>query len=484
MLIKIAPFFKDLNLIKMNNEFDNIAAAVLAAGKGNRIGHHLPKVLYPIIGKPMLYYTLELIDKIPLHNKYVVVGTKATDVKASLRDGHVNYIFQKEQLGTAHAAGLVINHLPENIDELIIFNGDDSAFFEVNTIRKFIDAHRKSGAKVSFITSNVDNPSGLGRVVRDENNKLLKIVEEKDATGEEKKIKEVNVGCYILNRKWSGKTVPEIQKSNTGEYYITDLIYLALKDGETVNTYLLEDDDEWRGVNTQDELKNANERMLKKIIKRKEPTVFIFDIDNTIINTDAVKEYINKDLVSKLLGESLSGDFWNEYESTRNKMGYVSIPDISDAFAEKTKDPKYSELVRNMFYTVPFENFVYKGVYELMEYLDPRGEISILTEGDLVYQPMKIKNLRLSKYLDEMYVFENKGKNASMIGDIYRGRRIIIVDDKITDLEYFKKAVPSALTIHLKQGTYQNLVPNDVNFKVDFVAENIDSLASFIKGLY
>ncbi len=468
----------------MTKDSNKIAAAVLAAGKGKRIGYHLPKVLYPILGKPMLYYTLELLEKVPIKNVNVVVGTRSIDVKASLRNQKVKYVFQEEQLGTAHAAGLVFKELDESVDSLMVFNGDDSAFFEVSTIRDFIISHNISGAKISFITCVVDNALGLGRVLKDGNGNLLKIVEEKDASDQEKSIKEVNVGCYILDRRWAQDALKKIKISGSGEYYITGLVYLALKENEIVNPFKLSDANEWRGVNTQDELNDANERMTVKLIKRKKPTVFIFDIDNTLIDTDAVKTYVNESLIHKVVNKDQQKSLWEEYENVRSKLGYISITDLADNFAEKTNEPKYAESIRNMWYNINFEDFVFPGVYKLMEYIDSKGEIALLSEGDLVYQPMKIKNLRISKFLDEIYVFENKKANVGNIAKIYENRRIILIDDKITDLEAFKKVCQSAVAIHFKRGIYNDLLPQNKDFAADYVVSNIEELTNYIKGLY
>jgi len=468
----------------LSDKYYKTAAIVLAAGKGTRIGQRLPKVIYPIVGKPMLYYCLDLIKKIPISEVYVVVGYKATDVVASIRNEDVKYVYQKDQLGTGHAANVALSKISKSVDEIIIFNGDDSAFFEVSTIRSYLASHHKSKAKISFMSGIVNSANGLGRISRDSKGNVLKIIEEKDASETEKKIKEVNVGCYIFERKWLEKTIKRLEKSASGEYYITDLVSLALGSGDKINNYLLEDNNEWRGINSQEELKNANDQMLARLTKRKEPTVFIFDIDNTLINTDSVKEYVSSKLIKKVIGpEKLSG-FWQEYENSRKRLGYVSIPEFSDSYAELVSNPDFSEKIRKMFYTIPFNKFVFDGVDELMEYVDPRGEIVILTEGDLVYQPMKIKNLGISKYLDELYVFENEGKNIPEIGQIYKGRRIIAVDDKITVLENIKRTIENSITIHFKHGLYKDINPTKPDFKADFVATSTYDISSFIRSLY
>jgi NDP-sugar pyrophosphorylase family protein len=466
-------------------EDNKTAAVVLAAGKGTRIGQHLPKALYPIVGKPMLYYCLDLIKRIPVYKTYVVVGYKATDVKASIRnEENINYVYQKEQLGTAHAASLAVEKLPASINKVIIFNGDDSAFFEISTIREFLKNHNNSLTKISFMSCVVDNSTGLGRVVRDSSGKVTRIIEEKDLTDEEKKIKEVNVGCYIFDKEWLKKTIKKISKSSSGEYYITDLISIALKENNKINNFVLKSTKEWRGINDQGELKEANIDMLVRLEKQKEPTVFVFDIDNTLLDTDSVKKYVSNNLVKRLIKTDLLKIFWDEYEDCRKKLGHVSIPEFSDSFAEKTQQSRFSEEIREMFYTIPFNKFIFAGVNDLMEYIDPKGEIVILTDGDLVYQPMKIKNLEISKYLDEMFVFEHKSEFPEVIDKIYRGRRKIIVDDKITNLESLKSGVENSIAIHIKQGIYKNLLPENPNFKADFVANDIYDLTEFIKKLY
>ena len=468
----------------MKNNKNKVAAVVLAAGKGTRIGQRLPKVIYPIVGKPMLYYCLELTKKIPIEDVFVVVGYKSTDVEASIRSEKVCYVEQKEQLGTGHAAQTAIRAFPKGINEVIVFNGDDSAFFEVGTIRDYLESHHKSNAKISFMSCKVENPFGLGRIIRDKDEKVLGIIEEKMASDEEKKINEVNVGCYVFDKDWFLSSIKKVTKNVTGEYYITDLIAIAIAGGEKVNNYKLSDNDEWRGINNQEELKAANDFMLNRLIKQKEPTVFIFDIDNTLIDTDLIKKYVSKELIHKVIKPRELDIFWREYEESRKKLGYVSIPEFSDSCAEKLNDPKLSEKIRKMFYTIPFNKFVNDGVKELMEYVDPKGEIVILTEGDLVYQPMKIKNLEVSKYLDELFVFENENKNIDEISKIYQNRRKVMIDDKITVLENFKKNVKNSIVIHLKQGNYKDLSSKDSKFKPDFTAKNIEEVTSFIKGLY
>jgi NDP-sugar pyrophosphorylase family protein len=459
----------------------NISALVLAGGKGTRIGQSLPKVLNPIVGKPMIHYSLDTIRKIPIHHILVVVGFRDLDVRGSIRNEDIDYVYQAEQLGTGHALKISIPELPLECNEVIVLNGDDSAFYDVFTLREFIENHRQSRAKLSLMTIKVKNPAGLGRISRNPDGKIQKIIEEIDALGNEKKINEINTGCYIFNVDWLKKSIGQISKSNSGEYYIPDLVSVAVNQKTPINSYLLENNKEWVSVNTQEQLKEANIEILKRLKKKKQPTVFVFSIDNTLINTDAIKKHIGQNLVPDIFGDKLIDTFWEEYENTRNIFGFVSIPDFSDAFANKVNVPEYSYSIRKMFYSLPFDRFVYDGVSELMDYIQEKGEIAIVSEGDLVYQPIKIKNLNFVKYIDEVFVFENKVANIDKIVDIYQDWRKIIIDDKASVLASFKKLDPNAITIHLQQGKYGHIPQS--GFVPNLEAKNINQIRKFIQEL-
>jgi len=459
----------------------NISALVLAGGKGTRIGQSLPKVLNPIVGKPMIYYILDTIRKIPIHHILVVVGFRDLDVRGSIRNEDIDYVYQEEQLGTGHALKISIPELPLECSEVMVVNGDDSAFYDVFTLRGFINSHRLSKSKLSLMTMKIKDPSGLARIVRNSDNKIVGIVEGRDVSKDEEKINEINTGCYIINIDWLKRSVGLLGKSNTGEYYIPDLISIASNQKTTINSYLLPNSQEWKSVNTQNDLKEVNTEMLKKLKEKKKPTVFIFGIDNTLINTDAIKKHISQTLVPDIFGDKLTEAFWKEYEKTRSTLGFVSIPDFSDAFAQKVKIPEFAYSVRKMFYSFPFDHFVYDGVNELMDYVQEKGEIAIVSEGDLVYQPLKIKNLHFVKYIDEVFVFENKIANINKIIDIYKSWRKVVIDDKTSVLKSFKKLDPNAITIHLQQGTYGHIPQS--GFTPNLEAKNIDQVRKFIQEL-
>ncbi|HEX7456029.1 MAG TPA: sugar phosphate nucleotidyltransferase [Candidatus Nanoarchaeia archaeon] len=242
------------------------AAVVLAAGKGTRLAagrpSPMPKVLYEIAGRPLISYTLDVLKKVGLDEIVIVVGHKAEDVKQAVGSGF-KFAVQDKRLGTGHAARIGFTQVSERKKEILVINGDDSAFYKLETLQKIINKHVGRGDTVTFVTLKLENPTGLGRVIR-KNGKVVDIVEEKDATSTQKKIKEINDGVYVFNRSWLEKNLPLICRSRVGEYYIVDLIRAAVAQGKKVGAFILEDSSEWRGVNTPQELARADRLMREK----------------------------------------------------------------------------------------------------------------------------------------------------------------------------------------------------------------------------
>ncbi|HSD99019.1 MAG TPA: NTP transferase domain-containing protein [Patescibacteria group bacterium] len=236
----------------------HVGAIVLAAGKGSRMkSKDTNKVTLMLADKPMIAHTVELLESVSVHPIVIVVGFAKQSVMNILGE-RVFFVEQKKRLGTAHAAakGLsVLENMP--VDHVLIIQGDDSAFYKKETIHALIAKHIATHAALTFLTINVKNPFGLGRVVRDSQGNLIKIVEEKDATEKERGITEINPACYVLSMSFLKKYLPKVEKSPvTGEYYLTHLIDLAIKYNEKVETTqggsLM-----WRGVNTKEELEEA-----------------------------------------------------------------------------------------------------------------------------------------------------------------------------------------------------------------------------------
>jgi len=234
-----------------------IKIVILAAGKGKRMESNLPKVLSPLKGKHMIRHLIETISKAHDEKPYVVVGHQGELVQSELGD-LCFYVLQKEQLGTGHAVSCTKGDC-EDAEDIIIFYGDQP-FIEVKTIKNLIEKHLESGAKITFTTAILSDFldwrkafMGFGRIIR-KNEKVVGIREYKDATEEEKNIKEVNAGCSIFNAKWLWKNLDKIKNENVQkEYYLTDLFRIASENGDKVETIEIEPR-EALGANTKEEL--------------------------------------------------------------------------------------------------------------------------------------------------------------------------------------------------------------------------------------
>lgn len=247
------------------NKNDKISAVILAAGKGTRMHSSRPKVIHEICGRPMVTYTLENLRKAKIGDIVAVVSFKKNLVINKIK-GAVKIAIQKNPKGgTADATKAGYNLVSEKSNVLLVINGDDSAFYTPETIQKIIKIHLERGRKLTFVSLMKENPTGLGRVIRGKNGLIVKIVEEKDATEEERKIKEVNDGLYVFDRKWFSENIDKVKKGAQGEYYLVDLIKLAIDQGERMATYTLPNDDEWHGINTPEQLAEAEVKMRQRI---------------------------------------------------------------------------------------------------------------------------------------------------------------------------------------------------------------------------
>lgn len=243
----------------------DLAGIILAAGRGTRMRSELPKVLHTICGRPMISYTLENLRNAGLKTVVPVVGYKKELVLKEISK-ECNFAIQEKTLGTGDATSKGLDKIDRKYKDILVIYGDDSAFYKPQTIKNVINEHRNSKAVLTFVSLIQENPFGLGRVIRDKDNKLKSIIEEKDATEKQKKVKEVNDGLYIFNSIWLRKNIRKIKKSSvTGEFYLPELIKFALVQKEKVSIYKLPDSSEWQGINTPEQLKIAEDKMSKRI---------------------------------------------------------------------------------------------------------------------------------------------------------------------------------------------------------------------------
>lgn len=246
-----------------NNSHRKIAAVILAAGEGKRMQSEngVNKVTSHLAGKPMIVHIVEFMETIAIDQIIVVVGHARASVEKSLQSHNVIYAEQVERLGTGDALKVSLSSLASDITDVVVVYGDDAVLYRDSNKALFSDliaSHILNNTSVTFLTIEKENPFGLGRILRDSEGMVQGIVEEKDATEIQKQITEINPGSFVFSVDFLKKYLPEIKKSDaTGEYYLTSLIDIALENGEKVEAIrgkgIL-----WRGVNTPQELEEAN----------------------------------------------------------------------------------------------------------------------------------------------------------------------------------------------------------------------------------
>ncbi len=235
-----------------------IKAVILAAGKGTRMKSDKPKVVHQALGKPMVYYSIKAAKDADAEKVCVIVGYKADEVKACITEDVV-YALQEQQLGTGHAVKCAADFIG-NTGDVIILCGD-TPLITGATLKKALDGHQSDKNGVTVISAVLENPFGYGRIIRDEKG-LSKIVEEKDANESERQVQEVNSGMYIFKADALMKALSMISNDNAqGEYYLPDTIERIKDMGLKVDAIPMENVDEIRGVNTLEQLAEAEEIM-------------------------------------------------------------------------------------------------------------------------------------------------------------------------------------------------------------------------------
>jgi len=219
---------------------------VLAAGKGTRMKSARPKVLHPLAGKPLLKHVLDTARAMHCENLQVVVGFGAEAVEAELASDDTQFVLQKEQLGTAHAVHQTLDNLDTDAIALVLYG--DVPLIRAATLEALVAM--VDADNMGVLTCVVDNPKGLGRIIRDNAGQILRIVEEKDATDAEKAVREINTGFMAIPVARLKEWLPRVGANNAQkEYYLTDLVELALADGCRVVTSVCEDQKEVTGIN-------------------------------------------------------------------------------------------------------------------------------------------------------------------------------------------------------------------------------------------
>lgn len=237
-----------------------IEAVVLAAGKGKRMVSALPKVLHSICGRPMLAYVLDTLAAVGVSAPIVVIGHEGGRVRAALGEG-LRYAVQEEQLGTGHAVMQALPHLEGYAGTVLVVYGD-VPFLRPETIETLLAHHRSQGASATILTDLRDDPSGYGRVLRDASGNVRRIVEETDASPQEREVREINAGMYAIECGALRDSLRALQPANAqGEYYLTDAITALLDGGHTVAAVVVASSQEATGINSRADLARAEAAM-------------------------------------------------------------------------------------------------------------------------------------------------------------------------------------------------------------------------------
>lgn len=264
----------------------NRYAVILAAGQGTRMKSKFYKVLHPVCGKPMVQHVVDQISKLNIQEVVTIIGHGAEKVKSELGENS-EYAFQEVQLGTAHAVMQAEKLLGGKEGVTIVVCGD-TPLITSETMEALFKHHEELAAKATILTAKIEDPTGYGRIIRNENGLVEKIVEHKDATEAERAINEINTGTYCFDNIALFSALKQVSNQNAqGEYYLTDVIEILKDQGGVVTALTTDDFEETLGVNDRVALAEAERIMRRRINEyHMRNGVTIIDPANTYIETD------------------------------------------------------------------------------------------------------------------------------------------------------------------------------------------------------
>jgi len=261
----------------------NHSAVILAAGKGVRMRSQIPKVLHLVAGKPIVWYVVNAVREAGINDINLVVGYGREKVEKALAGENLRFVIQEQQLGTGHA--LMQAQQSVNPDSTLIVLAGDTPLLQAETIKKLLDYHHQQEAQATVLSAILTEPYGYGRIIREADNGLKYIVEEKDASPEEKLVTEINTGVYCFEAKTVFSTLSKIRTNNAqGEYYLTDVFPILKREGHKIAVLAIEEAEQIHGINDRVQLAQAeniirrrhNQELMRKGVTIMAPdTVFI-----------------------------------------------------------------------------------------------------------------------------------------------------------------------------------------------------------------
>lgn len=286
----------------------NLKAVVLAGGKGTRMNSELPKVLHKVYDRCIIDYVCNACEDANFSDICIIVGHKADQVIKHATKDNITFCMQEDQLGTGHAVMQAKDYI-EDDDTVLVINGDQPLIssYTIKSLISYFEQGNYGGAVLSGI---VETPGSLGRVVRDGNGNLVKIVEKKDCNDEQLKIREINIGVYCFKGKLLKDSLSKLDNNNAQkEYYITDIPSFIMENGDHFGVFVIPDISEFQGINSREELSIVTKTLLDKTRKKHmENGVTLISPDNTYISLDVE---IGKDTIiypgTNLQGETIIG---------------------------------------------------------------------------------------------------------------------------------------------------------------------------------
>ncbi|HEY0460600.1 MAG TPA: bifunctional UDP-N-acetylglucosamine diphosphorylase/glucosamine-1-phosphate N-acetyltransferase GlmU, partial [Pyrinomonadaceae bacterium] len=327
----------------LSNEQKTLDVLILAAGLGTRMRSNLAKVLHKLDGRPLINHVCRTATALAPRKVYAVIGHQGEDVKTAvleeLSSEHAEFVWQKEQLGTGHAVNAAREFLENENSTLLVLSGD-VPMIRAETLAALVQQHRSHrgrGAACTILTVKLDDPAGYGRIVRDDHGLFDRIVEQKDASEEERRVKEINSGIYCFDTRKLFQALQSVKNENAqGEYYLTDVPSLLKNEGEDIAIYHHSDAHEIEGINNRVQLADMERIVRRRVVKRLmlDYGVTFIDPNNAYVSAEA---QIGRDTVIfpnvTIEGTSEVGDgctIRSGVRITNSKIGYgVEILDNS-----------------------------------------------------------------------------------------------------------------------------------------------------------
>jgi len=245
----------------MNNK--KLSIVIMAAGRGTRMNSELPKVLHRLSGETLLNHVIATAEELTPENIVTVVGHEAQMVKDSVNNNDILFSMQKDQKGTGHAVMQTQNHL-ENFDGNTLVLSGDVPLISKDTLHSLIVKHEINNYDATMLTAEINNPTGYGRVIRDNKNNLKYVCEHKDCNEQELKINEINSGIYVFNNKLLFDLLPKLDNDNAqAEYYLPDVLTLIVNSNGNVGLKRTSDFIEIQGINTLEQLSELEKEYKK-----------------------------------------------------------------------------------------------------------------------------------------------------------------------------------------------------------------------------